>query len=109
MLEDGDEFVDRAGSLSGVTEVSSAFDGVLISPTDARAMQIAVGHQIGQYLLRRALGDAHPLRDVAHADLRVGCHREQHMRVITQEGPHPFGSHCWTVPTPMLRCRTDAP
>jgi hypothetical protein len=61
-----------------VAQLLVAVDHVLVAPADARAGDVPLVHQLGDELVRGALGDADRFRDLAQARGRVLVDVDEH-------------------------------
>jgi hypothetical protein len=63
---------------------------VLVAAPDALPGHVAAAHEVGDDLLRRALGDVEHQREVADADARIVRDAQERPSVIGEEAPR----HC---------------
>jgi hypothetical protein len=73
--------------LDGVPQRQLGVELVFIASSDALTAQITVSHQVGDYALRGALGDADPFRYIAEPDLGILRNAQQNVGVIGEKGP----------------------
>ena len=66
-------------------ELLFGIDGVGVAPTDTRPLHIPGADQVVQDRLRRALGDADAIGDLADAHVRLLGDSQQHLPVVGQQ------------------------
>ncbi len=85
--EEGEEPVDALAILERMAERHPARERVGVPPTGPRAMHVPLVHEVVQDLLRRSLGDADAVGQVAHPRRGVLTDGEENMPVVAQERP----------------------
>ena len=82
-----DQRPDRPARLDRVTHRLVQAKAVVRSAAIALALDETGGLEIMEDAHGSAFGDGHPVREISHADLRIGREGHEHMRVIRQERP----------------------
>ena len=70
-----------------MAERRARIDFVAVAPARFGHGHVFFRLEIGKDALHGALGDSHPLREVAQAGLRIGRDGEQHVGVVGEKGP----------------------
>jgi hypothetical protein len=87
MAHELEQGAHAAMSLQGVPQRSIEVQTVAIAPADAVTAKDSGRLEVPYDLLHGPLSDAHVTRHVAQAGIRVPRQADEHVRVITQEGP----------------------
>lgn len=78
--------------LGGVSEHRClSVDHVAVAPAMALALDVAGPDEVSQDALRGSEGDADLVGDIAQANIGVSDDAQQHLRVVGDELPAPFG------------------
>ena len=74
-------------ALAWMAERKIRIDYVAVACANPMALDVPGVFQVVDDAVRRTLGDADTLGNVAQSHLRIACQAEKHMRVVGEEGP----------------------